>query len=157
MACANVRPSIGNALPANLQSRCVQEEAINGAYFQACMGDKERTFEWPSVGRISIEQGPIGPSNTGETLWNAAVLLADHMATELGAEYFKGKRVIELGTGTGVGSIAAAKNGAARVLATDRDAKVLELAESNARANGVPVWIPPEVRDRCLRIIDAFA
>jgi hypothetical protein len=45
-------------LPKSLLSRCVQEETINGAYFQACMGDKERSFEWPSVGRIDIEQGP---------------------------------------------------------------------------------------------------
>ena len=65
------------------------------------MTDPERTFLWPSpVGAITIEQGPIGPSNTGETLWNAAVLMADHMATCLGPEYFAGKSVLELGCGT---------------------------------------------------------
>ena len=123
------------ALPANLKERCVLEEAINGAYFQGCMGDAERSFQWPSVGRIDIEQGPIGPSNTGETLWNAAVLLADHMATELGPDYFKGKRVIELGCGTALPSIVASRLGA-NVVATDLTPEVLNRAKRNAQRNG---------------------
>ena len=56
---------------------------------------------------------------------------------ELGSAFWEGKRVLELGTGTGLGSVTAAKLGAARVLATDRDGKVLALAAQNARANGV--------------------
>jgi len=100
------------------------------------MGDAERSFEWPSVGKIAIEQGPIGPSNTGETLWNAAVLLADHMATELGPDYFRGKRVIELGCGTALPSIVASRLGAKVVVATDLTPGVLNRATRNARRNG---------------------
>ncbi|EOD24914.1 hypothetical protein EMIHUDRAFT_115710 [Emiliania huxleyi CCMP1516] len=56
---------------------------------------------------------------------------------ELGSAFWEGKRVLELGTGTGLGSVTATKLGAARVLATDRDAKVFALAAQNAQANGV--------------------
>ena len=118
-----------------MQPRCVTEEPINGAYFQGCMGDKERSFEWAKpVGRVVIEQGRIGPSNTGETLWNAAVLLADHMATALGPDYFQGKRVLELGCGTALPSIVAARLGA-RVVATDITDQVLARAKRNVDRN----------------------
>lgn len=123
------------APPSSLMQRCIKEESINGAYFQGCMGDAERIFQWPSVGRIAIEQGPIGPSNTGETLWNAAVLLADHMATTLGPDYFRGKRVIELGCGTALPSIVASKLGA-EVLATDLTVEVISRAQRNVQRNG---------------------
>jgi len=53
----------------------------------------------------------------------------------LGDGYWSGKRVIELGTGAGLGAITAAKLGAAQVLATDLDTKVLELATLNAAKN----------------------
>jgi len=48
-----------------------------------------------------------------------------------------GERVLELGCGSGLLSIAAAKCGAARVLATDLDPDSLEATRSNARRNGI--------------------
>lgn len=126
-------------LPGFLPSRCQEEIAINGAYLNPCMTDRERTFQWPApVGSVIIEQGPIGPSNTGETLWNAAVLMADHMASKLGRDYFQGKSVIELGCGTALPSIVAARCGAARVLATDISPEVLERAQRNVARNPPP-------------------
>jgi len=88
------------------------------------------------IGAITIEQGPIGPSNTGETLWNAAVLMADHMATSLGHDYFVGKRVLELGCGTALPSIVASRCGAKQVVATDIATDVLERAKRNVARNG---------------------
>ena len=43
--------------------------------------------------------------------------------------------MVQLGTGTGLASITAAKLGAAHVTATDRDESVLRLADANARDN----------------------
>lgn len=48
-----------------------------------------------------------------------------------------GERVLELGCGAGLLSIAAAKLGAAQVVATDVDPRALEATGRNARANGV--------------------
>ncbi len=133
---APTRPSLAT-IPAFLPDRCKEEIAINGAYVNQCMSDAERTFQWPSpVGAVTIEQGGIGPSNTGETLWNAAVLMADHMATTLGTDYFTGKRVLELGCGTALPSIVASRCGAERVVATDIAPEVLARAKRNVARNG---------------------
>lgn len=131
---ASLRPRAAGAVTSVLE-RCTSEVSINGAYLQGCMMDAVRVFSWPeSVGRITIEQGPIGPSNTGETVWNAAVLLADHMAGTLGPDYFRGKRVVELGCGTALPSIVASRLGA-RVTPTDLTPEVLSRAQRNVRRN----------------------
>ncbi|HSR13336.1 MAG TPA: methyltransferase [Thermodesulfobacteriota bacterium] len=49
----------------------------------------------------------------------------------------KGESVLELGCGSGLLSVAAAKSGAGRVVATDIDPRSLEAAARNVRANGV--------------------
>ena len=60
------------------------------------------------------------------------------LARELEGEALRGLRVVELGCGLGVPSIAAARAGAS-VLATDACAEALALVERNARANEVDV------------------
>ncbi len=45
--------------------------------------------------------------------------------------------VLDVGTGTGILGIAAAKLGAARVVGTDTDPRAVEVARENAKANGV--------------------
>jgi predicted nicotinamide N-methyase len=67
-------------------------------------------------------------------LWRSGVALA----CELEGEEPSGLRVVELGCGLAVPSIAAARAGAS-VLATDACPEALALAERNARANGVHV------------------
>jgi len=49
----------------------------------------------------------------------------------------QGEEVMEMGCGSGLLSIAAAKLGAARVVATDLDPRALQATEKNARRNGV--------------------
>jgi predicted nicotinamide N-methyase len=67
-------------------------------------------------------------------LWSSGVALAEHVATlELA-----GKRVVELGAGLGLPSLAAALRGA-DVLATDWAEDAVALLEANASRNHVPL------------------
>jgi len=70
----------------------------------------------------------------GLALWPAAIALAHELASR--ASELAGKRVLELGSGTGLPGIVAATYGA-RVLQTDRHDGVLALGRSNAERNGV--------------------
>jgi predicted nicotinamide N-methyase len=79
-----------------------------------------------------VEWAPIAPY--WSVLWRSGVALAQ----ELEGESLAGLRVVELGCGLGVPSLAAARRGAS-VLATDADPEALELLERNAELNGVQV------------------
>jgi predicted nicotinamide N-methyase len=91
----------------------------------------------------AVEWAPIAPY--WAILWRSGLALA----SELDGAALKGRRVVELGCGLAVPSIAAALAGA-DVLATDMDEEALALAERNARANGVELepmrvdWASPE-------------
>ena len=63
-----------------LDTRCAEEFPINGGYLSRCFDDARRDFDWPAVGRISIDQGVAGFGQTGQVVWNAGALLAEHMA-----------------------------------------------------------------------------
>jgi predicted nicotinamide N-methyase len=90
-----------------------------------------------------VEWAPIAPY--WSVLWRSGVALA----RELDGEELRGLRVVELGCGLAVPSIAAARGGAA-ALATDADPEALELVARNARANDVQVetarveWAKPD-------------
>ncbi len=86
--------------------------------------------ELPDVG--GIEWAPIAPY--WSVLWRSGVSLA----RELDGEAPDGLRVVELGCGLGVPSIAAARAGAA-VLATDECEEALSLLRRNARRNGAEI------------------
>jgi predicted nicotinamide N-methyase len=68
----------------------------------------------------------------GIVLWPAAIALAH----ELGGRDLAGKRVLELGAGTGLPGIVAAARGA-RVVQTDRQPVALRVSADNAARNGV--------------------
>jgi predicted nicotinamide N-methyase len=90
-----------------------------------------------------VEWAPLAPYWT--ILWRSGVALA----RELEGTPLQGSRVVELGCGLGVPSLAAARAGA-EVLATDTEPQALELLERNAAANGVRIetarveWAEPE-------------
>jgi predicted nicotinamide N-methyase len=84
--------------------------------------------EIPDAG--PVEWAPIAPY--WSILWRSGVALA----RELEGEPLRGRRVVELGCGLAVPSLAAARGGAT-VLATDSCDEALALAARNARANGV--------------------
>ena len=79
-----------------------------------------------------VQWAPLAPY--WAVLWRSGVALA----RELDSADLRGKRVVELGCGLGVPSIAAARAGA-EVLATDASAEALELLARNAEANGASI------------------
>lgn len=118
------------------------------------------------LSRRRIECGPhtlqilqCAGRGLGSTVWNAGLVFAQIvLGDSSGATcpfrfppgFWCGKRVLELGCGTGVVSVALKKAGAAEVLATDYSPDLLELAALNAAENGVSVrtaeldWRSPE-------------
>jgi predicted nicotinamide N-methyase len=90
-----------------------------------------------------VEWAPVAPY--WSVLWRSGVALA----RELDWEHLSGRRVVELGCGLALPSIAAARAGAT-ALATDESPEALELAARNADANGVEIetaiveWRRPE-------------
>lgn len=79
-----------------------------------------------------VEWAPLVPY--WSVLWRSGVALARH----LDGEALAGLRVIELGCGLAVPSIAAARAGA-KVLATDADPEAIELVGRNAELNGLEI------------------
>ena len=106
--------------------------------FNDCLLLKTRVF-WrglkpPIVIDQTMQMSTIAKQSTGSSVWGGGVVLARYME-ELGGDFWGGKQVIELGSGAGLGSVTAAKLGAQNVLATDRDADVLELIKVNLAKN----------------------
>lgn len=69
----------------------------------------------------------------GVVLWPAAIALAHEVATR--ADEFRGRRVLELGAGTGLPGVVAASLGA-RVVQTDRNEGALDVCRHNGERNG---------------------
>jgi predicted nicotinamide N-methyase len=101
----------------------------------------QEAAELPDAG--GVEWAPLAPY--WAVLWRSGVALA----RELDGVPLRGLRVVELGCGLAVPSIAAARVGAA-VLATDSCPEALELVARNASANDVEVetavvdWAEPD-------------
>ncbi len=101
----------------------------------------QESADLPDAG--PVEWAPIAPY--WSVLWRSGVALA----RELDGVPVAGKRVVELGCGLALPSIAAARAGA-EVLATDASSEALSLVTRNADANGVRVetdaldWAAPE-------------
>jgi ribosomal protein L11 methyltransferase len=85
--------------------------------------------------RFVLEIDPEMSFGTGHhesTRLALRLLAVAHEAGDL-----RGARVLDAGTGTGILAIAAARLGAARVLAFDTDARVLDNARQNLTRNGI--------------------
>jgi predicted nicotinamide N-methyase len=101
----------------------------------------QESAELPDAG--AVEWAPIAPY--WSVLWRSGVALA----CELDGMELDGLRVVELGCGLALPSIAAARAGAV-ALATDACAEALTLVARNADANDVRVetttvdWVEPE-------------
>lgn len=73
---------------------------------------------------------PAGVFNPHEGEWTFGPLIKNN------PELFEGKRVMEIGTGSGIISLIAAKHGAAKVVSTDINPKAIESVTTNAEALG---------------------
>ncbi|WEJ72948.1 MULTISPECIES: 50S ribosomal protein L11 methyltransferase [unclassified Pseudomonas] len=67
--------------------------------------------------------------------WASGLVLAHWLAEQ--PEWVRGKRVLDFGAGSGIAAIAAAKAGAAEVVACDLDPLALQACRANAELNGV--------------------
>lgn len=89
--------------------------------------DRTVTFSVRQVQRGEVE----GTYGTGATVWPAAVVLVKYLS--LHPELVRDKRVVDLGSGTGVTSLAAAILGCSHVVCTDGEDSVVQLAMDNCR------------------------
>jgi predicted nicotinamide N-methyase len=78
--------------------------------------------------------------------WGAGQALARYLLDH--PDVVQGKHVVDLGSGSGVVAIAAARAGAAQVLALDLDPVSRRAAELNAELNGVSITTSAKVADR---------
>mmetsp|Transcript_15444 Transcript_15444/g.22026 ORF Transcript_15444/g.22026 Transcript_15444/m.22026 type:complete len:517 (-) Transcript_15444:63-1613(-) len=129
----------------------VAENAVPGAYQQICMGLNERSIKLKSTGEeIKIVQGTSNTNSsngggsvsgrTGVALWNSGILLTrvlDSIVQMEGENIFHDKTILELGSGTGLASIAASKLGAHYVISTDGNPEVVQLTRTNFHQNHI--------------------
>ena len=72
----------------------------------------------------------------GASVYPACILLTQYLALdECGRHFVKGKRVLELGGGVGLGGIGCVLSGAKEVVLTDGDGQLLDLIGDNANRN----------------------
>ncbi|KAF1917318.1 putative methyltransferase-domain-containing protein [Ampelomyces quisqualis] len=77
---------------------------------------------------------------TGLRTWEAALLLGSYFAASSGRSSIRGKRMFELGAGTGMLSILCAKHlGIDGIVATDGDEAVVDTIKTNCFLNGLDV------------------
>ncbi|CAO2651536.1 Nn.00g041060.m01.CDS01 [Neocucurbitaria sp. VM-36] len=75
---------------------------------------------------------------TGLRTWEAALLLGSYLVSDYGRAIIQGKKVFELGAGTGMLSILCAKYlGVAGIVATDGDESVVDAIKTNIFLNGL--------------------
>ncbi|BBP81092.1 MULTISPECIES: class I SAM-dependent methyltransferase [unclassified Pseudomonas] len=92
-------------------------------------GNMDRAFD-PDETRRILEEPPYWCF-----CWASGLALARWFAER--PEWVAGKRVLDFGAGSGVAAIAAARAGAAEVVACDLDPLALESCRANAELNGV--------------------
>lgn len=136
------------------QGALASEQAIPGAYQQECMGLSMREIPLqisknpPKRILLQVHQEATGAGSTGTVIWNSGLLLTRLLEELITNAVSDGKindrfplakysemTVLELGTGTGVVSMVAAALGAARVIATDGNSRVVQLAKTNFDVN----------------------
>lgn len=86
-----------------------------------------------------------GPAPYWAFCWGAGQALARYILDH--PHLVAGQRVVDFGAGSAVAGIAAARAGAAQVVAVDIDPIALRMAEQNAQLNGVPLQVSLQVSE----------
>ena len=117
-------------------------ENVNGLSHQERFKKSTRLELGPHT--ITLEQidGESESESEQGTIWNGGVVLARALAEGAVQEDWQHCRVLELGSGTGLCGIVAAKLGARETVLTDL-APLLPLLERNAAANAVSASAVP--------------
>jgi len=98
--------------------------------------DTEGDHDDPTITLLERRNRVIGSNFTGFRTWEGCMHLATYLLTAAGQEHIRGKRVLELGAGTGFLSILCGQYlGAEQVLATDGDEQVIEALRENVSLN----------------------
>ena len=121
-----------DALQCLLGDARLSAEALPGTDLRLWLIDPrnmERSFS-PEETRRILEEPPYWCF-----CWASGLVLARWLADR--PEWVRGKRVLDFGAGSGVAAIAAARAGAAEVVACDLDPLALEACRANAELNGV--------------------
>jgi len=87
-------------------------------------------LHWKSKHLQAAIDVPVGVFHPHEGEWTFGPLMKNN------PELFKGKRVMEIGTGSGIISLMAAKHGAAKVVSTDINPAAIQSVTTNAAALG---------------------
>jgi ribosomal protein L11 methyltransferase len=147
--CERVRAELFEALRIYaLPSSSVREMNVREVAARDWLGEWKRSWQPTRVGSRFIIAPPWSEIDAGEKRIviriepGMAFGTGTHETTRLCLEaierHFDGASFLDVGTGTGVLAIAAAKlNPAARVEACDTDADAVSIARENARLNGV--------------------
>lgn len=94
---------------------------------------------WKSKHLQATINVPVGVFHPYEGEWTAGPLMGNNK------DLFAGKRVMEIGTGSGIISLLAAKHGAAKVVSTDINPRAIESVTNNARDLGYGDIIEPRL------------
>lgn len=98
----------------------------------------EATRKFRRAGKeIELEQRFAKTRQNGMAVYEGNEVMTSYIES-LGKDYWKGKSVLELGCGTGFGSITAFLMGAKQVTASDRNPDVLDLSRANFNRNVKP-------------------
>jgi methylase of polypeptide subunit release factors len=87
-------------------------------------------LHWKSKHLQAAINVPVGVFHPHEGEWTFGPLMKNN------PELFKGKRVMEIGTGSGIISLMAAKHGATKVVSTDINPAAIQSVTTNAEALG---------------------
>lgn len=135
---------VSNSLVSHLGSLTANEslsklEAVQQNSYVTFTCLKEGAGELESTVTILERRHLIsGSKTTGFRTWEGALHLAAYLLSATGQEVIRGKKVLELGAGTGFLSILCGKQLAARhVTTTDGDEGVVETLKENLALNGL--------------------
>jgi predicted nicotinamide N-methyase len=90
---------------------------------------------------LVIEERPTGQGFYGEYIWPTPLFMCDFLKRN--PELVKGKRILELGSGTGIVGLYAAKLGATHVTLTDFIDFNIEHIKRNIKENGLDLVTEP--------------